>query len=135
MPRAAGFIPAGINPAARRNRGSATDHRQNRLEQDQEDDDDFQQFRPRRRGLVGENLVDPLDRVELALDALLPLLQVEAVGELAVGAARYWSPTSFSTLPVRSKTSLASTFSSPNSRSGRVKARHDGNHDRVRRSI
>src|SRR5262249_19310044 len=57
---------------------SVADNGQHDFQQNQEDDDQLQELRAMRAGLVGDDLVDPLSHFQLALDARLPLLQVQA---------------------------------------------------------
>ena len=62
------------------------DQRQHDLEEDEDDDDDFHEVGAVGVGLVGEDLVDALGNFQLALDAALPVVQVEACLHQAVDA-------------------------------------------------
>src|SRR4051794_11098266 len=60
--------------------GGATlaDEREQDLDDDQEDDREFEELRACGRRAVGEHIRDLLNQLELAVDAALPLVEVEA---------------------------------------------------------
>src|SRR5712692_5213894 len=69
-------------------RDSPVKQRQQHFHHDQDDHDDFQHFAAVGGGLIGQDLVDALDHFQLPLDAMLPIGEMKARGQLPVDAGQ-----------------------------------------------
>src|SRR5262249_32306433 len=57
---------------------SMAEHRQQNLQENQENDDRLHQLQAEGGGLIGDDAVDALDHFQLALNAALPFAEMEA---------------------------------------------------------
>ena len=62
--------------------------RQHHFHDDQDHYHELQHLRPVGSGLIGQDLINTLDHFQLSLDAVLPIVEVKARGQLAVDAGQ-----------------------------------------------
>src|SRR6185312_14032761 len=77
--------PSARGDAVRPGRTSMFEDRQQHLDEDEEDDNEFEKLRAEVRALHGDDLIDALEHVELSLDVLFPRGEMETRSEQAIG--------------------------------------------------